>query len=205
MNTSSLNSGSNRTMMILSSLALLLALSSSVRAQSLPQRTLPDNVPRQTDPDKRIRAQEIEASRAPRDPQLIMAEVNEDFDRLRAVDEELKMASNSAGADYKRVAGSSAEAKKRATRLKANLIFPQPPKNENRAKSPDMETDDFALLLGAMQKRLNSFLTNPIFSDTGGVDAQLALRARHDLEDIIKLSDKLRKSAEKMSKSGGKP
>lgn len=202
MNTSYLNSGSNRAVMLLSSLALLFALSSAVRAQ----RTLPENVPRQTDPNNQVRAQEIEATRTPRDPQLVMAEVNEDFDRLRAVDEEIKLAmkSTAAGPDYKRVADSSAEAKKRATRLKANLAFPQPPKSENRPKSPDMEGDEFAILLAAMQKRLNGFLTNPIFSDTGGVDAQLATRARHDLEDIIKLSDKLRKSAEKMSKSDAK-
>ncbi|HEX8140713.1 MAG TPA: hypothetical protein VF544_24315 [Pyrinomonadaceae bacterium] len=203
MNTSYLNSGGNRVVvMLLSSIALLLALSSSVWAQRLPQRTLPDNVPRQRDPTAQVRAQEIEASRTPRDPQLIMAEVNEDFGRLRAVDEELKLASTAAaaGPDYKQVASSSTEAKKRATRLKANLVFPQPPKNENRPKSPDMEGDEFTILLAAMQKRLNSFLTNPIFSDTGGVDAQLATRARYDLEDIIKLSDKLRKSAEKMSK-----
>jgi len=202
MNTSSLNSGGIRMVMIFSSIALLLALSSSARAQSLPQRTLPENVPRQRDPTTQVRAQEIEATRTPRDPQLIMAEVNEDFERLRAVDEELKLASKAAaaGPDYKGVANSSTEAKKRATRLKANLVFPQPPKNENRPKSPDMEGDEFSLLLAAMQKRLNSFLTNPIFSDTGGVDAQLATRARYDLDDIIKLSDKLRKSAEKMSK-----
>jgi hypothetical protein len=202
MNTSYLNSGMNRTLILLSSIALVLALSSSVLAQ----RSLPDNIPRQTDPNQRVRALEIEASRTQRDPQLIMAEVNEDFARLRAVDNELKLAIKATAApDYKRVADSSAEAKKRATRLKANLVFPQAPKNENRAKSPDMEGDEFARLLAAMEKRLNSFLTNPIFSDAGEVDAQLATRARYDLEDIIKLSDKLRKSAEKMGKSGGKP
>jgi hypothetical protein len=203
MNTSYINSGGNRMVTILTGIALVLALSSSVRAQ----RTLPDNVPRQTDPDRQVRSQEIEASRTERDPQLIMAEVNEDFERLRAVDEELKLAikATATAPDYKQVADASAEARKRAMRLKANLVLPQPLKNENRAKSPDMEGDEFTRLLVAMQKRLNSFLTNPIFSDTGGVDAQLATRARYDLEDIIKLSDKLRKSAEKMSKSGAKP
>jgi hypothetical protein len=68
-----------------------------------------------------------------------------------------------------------------------------------------MEGHELKPLLAAMDKRLKSFLGNPVFSDTGGLDVTQANRARHDLDDILKLSDRLRKSAEKMSRQASKP
>ena len=136
-----------------------------------------------------------------RDQQLIMAEVNEDFDRLRAIDEEMQTALKAA-LDYKQVAQTSAEVKKRATRLKTNLTFPAG-KDEKRQRIEDPGADlkpSVAMLEGLIK----SFITNPIFSDSGGLDAQLAGKAKRDLDSIIELSEKVRKSAEKMSKNGGK-
>lgn len=188
----------NRIVVVFAAFALILCIQSSLKAQA--GRSLPENVPTQGDPDRQVRAQEIEAERAKRDPQLIMAEINEDFGRLRVLSEEMKLAMKEAG--YKRIADSSVEIKKRATRLRANIVFPPPPKDEKRQKIDPGE--EFQPLFAMMDKLLTSFLTNPIFTDTGGLDVQLANRARYDLEDIIKLSDKLRKSADKMQKNAGK-
>lgn len=191
----------NRIAFIAAAFSLMLCVSSSLRAQS--PRSLPQNVQTLGDPDQQVRAQEIEAERTKRDPQLIMAEINEDFARLRILSEEIKLAAKAAAApDYKRIADSSVEIKKRATRLKANIVFPPPPKDEKRQKTDPV--DEFQPLFATMDRLLNSFLTNPIFTDTGGLDAQLANKARYDLEDIIKLSDRLRKSADKMHKNAAK-
>jgi hypothetical protein len=62
-----------------------------------------------------------------------------------------------------------------------------------------------ALDLLALNKLLDGFLHNPIFSDAGEIDLQLAAKARRDLEDITVLSEKLRKNADKRSKTSGKP
>jgi hypothetical protein len=191
----------NRMAAVFAAFTLILCIQSSLRAQG--GRTLPENVPRQGDPDRQVRSQEIEAERPKRDPQLVMAEINEDFERLRVISEELKLAMKAAAApDYKRISDSSVEIKKRATRLRANIVFPPPPKDERRQKTDP--GDEFQPLFAMMDKLLNSFLTNPIFTDTGRLDVQLANRARYDLDDIIKLSDKLRKSADKMQKNAGK-
>jgi hypothetical protein len=182
--------------------ALMLLLAPSLRAQG-GGRSLPENVPQQGDPDRQVRSQEIEAERRRRDPQLILAEINEDFSRLRVLSDEIKLAIKSSGAqDYQHIEDSSVELKKRATRLRADIVFPPPPKDEKRQK-PD-PGDEFLPLLTAMDRLLTSFLTNPIFSDTGNLDIQLANKARYDLDDIIKLSDKLKKSADKMQKNAGK-
>jgi hypothetical protein len=52
-----------------------------------------------------------------------------------------------------------------------------------------------------LDKPLHSFLHNSVFTDTGAVDLQLAAKARKDLDDIIVVSEKVRKTAEKLSKS----
>lgn len=58
--------------------------------------------------------------------------------------------------------------------------------------------------LSVLNGLLDSFLHNPVFTDTGAVDLQLAAKARQDLEDIIVVSEKVRKTAEKLNKSSGK-
>lgn len=138
-----------------------------------------------------------------RDAQTILAEVNEDFERLRAIDEEMKtrLASNAA-LDYKHVAASSAEVKQRAIRLKTNLTLPDP-KDEKRLKVQDPGAD-LKPALTTLESLLNSLLTNPVFSDSGALDARLAGKAKLDLESIIELSEKVRKSAEKISKNADK-
>lgn len=201
MNSSSTKSNLNRLVItLLAAFALVLLSAPSIRAQA--GRGV-QNVPRLGDPDKQLRAQEIEAERVQRDPQLIMAEVNEDFSRLRVLNDEMKLVIKTGGApDYRRIMESSVEIKRRAVRLKSNIVFPLPPKDEKRQRIDPV--DEFQLLMATMDMLLTRFLTNPIFSDTGGVDAQLATKARYDLEDIVRLSDKLRKSADKMQKNAGK-
>lgn len=188
---------------LLAAFAFVLLSAAPLHAQAGRRETV-QNVPKLGDPDKQLRSQEIEAERAQRDPQLIMAEVNEDFSRLRVLDDEIKLVIKAGGApDYKRIMESSAEIKKRAARLKANIVFPPTPKDVKRQRTDP--GDEFQLVMATMDRMLTSFLTNPIFSDTGGLDTQLAARARYDLEDIIRLSDKLRKSADKMQRNAGKP
>ena len=197
--TSPVKSKVNKPASVFAAFTLILLLSPSLEAQT--RRTLPENVPVEKDPDKRNRAQEIEVERARRDPQVIMAEVNEDFGRLNAIDEQLKLVIKSpTPADNKKIADSSAEIKRRATRLKANLIFLFTTKEEKRPKNSDPD-DELNPQLKAMDSVLESFLKNPIFKDVGEIDPQLANRARNDLEDMIKLSDKLKKAAEKCART----
>ena len=139
---------------------------------------------------------------AKRDPQEILAEVNEDFNRLRAIDEEMKtrLASN-ATLDYRQVAATSAEVKQHATRLKTNLTLPDPKEKRLKVEEPGA---DLKPALTTLEGFLNSFLTNPIFSDAGDLDARLAGKAKLDLDSILELSEKIRKSADKLSKNPGK-
>ncbi len=141
-----------------------------------------------------------------REPNEILAEVNEDMGRLKTLNE--KISAHAAATDqqlnYKSILDNVTEVKKRATRLGTDLALPQEEKEEKRVVGKDAEKGALQPGLLELNKLLDGFLNNPVFSDTGAVDLQLATKARRDLDDIIVLSDKLRKSADKRSKAGGK-
>ncbi|HVG35853.1 MAG TPA: hypothetical protein VM911_22565 [Pyrinomonadaceae bacterium] len=188
--------------------ALTLVSATSLRAQISPTASGAGLSGRDRDINQReaeMSSLERQGKAGPkRDPQMILAEVNEDFDRLRAIDEEMKTSLKSQDAlDYKHIVESSAEVKKRAMRLKTNLALPAP-KDMKREKMQDPGADLKPSLV-MLESLINSFITNPIFSDSGGLDAKLAGKAKLDLESIIELSDKVRKSAEKISKNARKP
>jgi hypothetical protein len=51
-----------------------------------------------------------------------------------------------------------------------------------------------------LEKLIIGFANNPIFREANVVDVQLSARAKHDLEDIIELSEQIEKSSEKLNK-----
>ncbi|HEY6045670.1 MAG TPA: hypothetical protein VIU65_03650 [Pyrinomonadaceae bacterium] len=152
--------------------------------------------------ERTLGALENESRRTKRDAQTIMAEVNEDFERLRAINEEIKTAAAPATPfNFKSLSDNAVEIKKRGTRLRSNLAALPKAEKEDKPKEP-VPTDDAQMrsLLGSLNTSMTSFLTNPVFSDMGTLDNQLALKARRDLEDVISLSDVLKSGAEKLSK-----
>ena len=140
-----------------------------------------------------------------REPKEILAEVNEDLSRLKALNDDIN--ANTTATDqqlnYKSIVENVTEIKKRSTRLSIDLALP-PAEKETRRIIKNDENGALQPALAALNKLLGSFLNNPIFGDTGAIDLQLAAKARRDLNDIIVLSDQLRKNADKWSKKGSK-
>jgi hypothetical protein len=156
--------------------------------------------------DQQVAALEHEKERK-RDPQEIMAEVNEDMGRLKALSNGLatQAAASEQQLNYKDIMDGMVEIKKRSTRLRTDLaVLPPLEKSEKGIDLKAAESGALPPALATLNKLIDSFLHNPIFSDTGAVDQQLAAKARRDLEDIITLSDKLRKNADKLSKASSK-
>ena len=187
------------------SFAVILAAANSASAHG---RGGPPPQPAQrdmSDAERDIHAQESQTQKK-KDPQTVMAEINEDFGRLRAINDEFKSASSSGAAlNYKSISDTSVEIKKRATRLKTNLAgLPRPEKDEKRQKeNVPVDGAQMKTLLTSLNDLMTSFLTNPVFSDMGTLDNQLAAKARRDLESLIDLSDVIRKGAEKLGKQAG--
>ncbi|HEX8773455.1 MAG TPA: hypothetical protein VF735_07580 [Pyrinomonadaceae bacterium] len=172
------------------------------------ERELRDNEMRERAFD--LRMVEEEARRHPavprREPRLDIAQIREDFVRLQVVNYDLSDAvsrsSRSSGAlDLKLIAKSVADIKKRARRLRDNMMLPE---TENVFERPQMEVGpDVRQLkssLSVLKKLIIGFVNNPIFREANVVDLQLSAKAKHDLEDIIELSEQIKKCSEKLNK-----
>ena len=140
-------------------------------------------------------------------PRLDLAQIREDFIRLQAVAYNMaRAASAGAALDLRSVAKSASEVRKRAERLKANLVLPEPEKAPER---PEVEigagAEQLRSSVSALGELVSVFANNPVFGEVKVVDAELSAKARYDLDGIIKLSGRLKKSSEKLSKVAQKP
>jgi hypothetical protein len=141
-----------------------------------------------------------------RSPQEVLAEVNEDLNRLRVLNEGIsaQAVAPDQQRNYKSIVENVTEIKKRSARLSIDLALPEKEREAKRTDAKEAERGALQPELAALNKLLDSFLSNPIFSDTGAIDLQLAAKARRDLDDIIARSDMLRKNAQKRGKDSVK-
>ena len=131
---------------------------------------------------------------------LPLALIREDFTRLQAVSSYLARAvSEGSDLNLKAVAKSASEIKKRAGRLRNNLALPEPvdaaprPQAEHPAESARLRAS-----LSTLSSLVGDAVHNPVFR--GYVfDPPLAAKARRDLDEIVELSERVRKDSERLS------
>jgi hypothetical protein len=196
--------------------ALALILSSGIHVQAQTRAPTLDGDPGRTgmsDRDRnlleretQLRMLEKQRQRAVKnDPKLAFVQIREDFRHIQTVDYEMMRAASSGnGLDYKQIAEAVAEIKRCAARLKTNLVFPELDKDEYRTEKPDPEVAGIKPSMVALDALILSFVHNPIFKETGVVDTKLGGKAGRDLDSIIELSEKIRKSAERVRKNNMK-
>jgi hypothetical protein len=138
-----------------------------------------------------------------REPRLAMAQIREDFVRLQVVNNDLVKAVAGGGElDLKLVAKSASEIRKRAERLKENLALPEA---EEGAKAPPGQAPADVKQLRTALSRLDGIILR--FANTlhakgvGRSDAQMSGRLRRDLEAIVSLSERVKKSSEKLGEA----
>ena len=140
-------------------------------------------------------------STAPKDKrqvEALMAQTEEDFNRILSLHNEIARALTSKDdLNYQFVSEATAEIKKRATRVQSTLgLHPASDDAPVKEKS-DPEMSDSLIKLC---KDIRSFVTNPIIENPNTVDAVQLTRARRDLESLIQLSGLIKKDADKLSK-----
>ena len=137
-----------------------------------------------------------------RDAQLAAAQIREDYKQIQIVNNDLaKLVSGAGALDFKTVAKSVTEIRARATRLKENLVLPEPKAPSERA-APEVGTEPKQLksALTTLDKLVIEFVDNPIFLQPTVVNVPMSAKARRDLEAIIELSEQIKKSSEKLKK-----
>jgi hypothetical protein len=155
--------------------------------------------------ENRVSAMEAEKNKknnGPKDPRAAMAQVNEDFGSIQDVNNDLlKSVSAQKSLDYGYISQATAEIKMRAVRLRNNLALTTSGKNKKQDRiEVGPEEAGLTRALSVLSALIQDFVTNPIFKSTV-IDADQASKARHDLDAIIDLSDRIRKNADEMKKT----
>jgi hypothetical protein len=200
-------------------LALLIVIPTSPAAQvrsNLPNRPTPlgpssDATRDMQERDMNIRRLEIERDSNKKPTFEVSKEtikqVNEDFARIQEINLDI-MHDYVSGIrpNYKHIAAAMAEINKCAARLNTNLLLPPGDAAANDQASPSGLTKRPARSpLLDLNDLITRFVTNPIFKNSGTIDATTGAKAKRDLEEIIDLSDRISKSADKLSRQQNKP
>ena len=90
-----------------------------------------------------------------------------------------------------------AEIKKYSTRLKTNLALPETKQEKAQVETNDEQIEES---LRTLRKHIYDFVTNPLFESPGVLDLEQGRKAGHDLNVIIKLSESITKSGDKVKK-----
>ncbi len=137
-----------------------------------------------------------------RDPKVVMGEIAEDFMRIQVVNNDLGEAiSGSAPLNLEFVVKSTAELAERSNRLGENLGRPEPEKGSKPPKlEPFTDVEELKRALGTLDKLINEFAHNPLFTDANTRDAELLVKARRDLAEIFTLCEHIKKNTQELSK-----
>jgi hypothetical protein len=190
------------------SLLLLLSVPAFSQQQSTPppiDRSINAERARQQDMSRReyqLRDLGVNSAKSDRKKlEALMAQTQEDFTRILTLHNEIVRAISSDHAlDYHFVTEATGEIRKRASRLQVTLLLGEVTKDEKTDKAP-IESSEMKGALVTLCKQIKSFVTNPVIETPGTVDAVQTAKARQDLERVVQLSDRIKKDANRLSKS----
>jgi hypothetical protein len=182
--------------------AILFAQEVNPRGVPPPRRNTPDNPDREAESEA---ARKVRRDDAPRpDRRAILAQIKKDFQQIQVVNEDLSQQLAAGGPlDYKHVSDSASKIRSLADRLDSNLVLGE---SENKGSRPEYDFSEAALRssLVTLHDLVISFVENRIFRERGVFDIQETKRAKGDVDEIIALSDQIKKIAKKLRKDAGK-
>lgn len=136
----------------------------------------------------------IAKQRRPRpNPQLALAQAQEDFTQIQLVNKKLGLSALRSGdLDLKFVTKAAAEINKRAERLKENLALPAPAEATKPFKYTVANATQLKAPIVDLARLILDFTDNPFFKEAAVLETQQANKARRDLESIIVISEGVR-------------
>jgi hypothetical protein len=160
-----------------------------------------------TDSEREAEMDSLTATHADKtDPKHLaaaQAQLQEDFVRILNLHNQIAdVATGNTAIDYHFISDAATEIRKRAGRVQQTLLLtkaggPQ----QSQPKELKYEDAQIKLALVALCKRIRSFVTNPVIENPGTVDTMQLAKAREDLEGVIELTSRIKKSADRLSKS----
>jgi type II secretory pathway component PulJ len=136
----------------------------------------------------------------PAEQQLAYQQIKEDFEQLQL--RNYALASEAGPAlDYEQIRKEAGEIRKRAERLKSNLTLPEREKDADRKEGAGEAANDVKAMINDLDALVKRFVWSPVFQRPNVVDLEESMKASRDLEDIIKLSERLHKLAEALAQN----
>ena len=122
-----------------------------------------------------------------------LPEIRHDFHELQVVNNELmKAVFIKKLTETKRIRTSINEIRKRATRLRTNLgleaLSGEPDKSKERSDASPEKTELAPALL-SLDRAVMDFVNNPLFEQQKVLDMKLAIQARDDLGEVLRLTE----------------
>ena len=146
-------------------------------------------------------------ARAARDQRRnLFPQIDEDFKRIQVIHNEIvRMFQPEKTVNYARLAELTDDLKKRGSRLRENLFLPEPDKTkEKAAHAAAIDDDHVKNNIVALHDLVVSFVANPIFQNLGVVDAKVIESATVNLENIIDISDEIKREAKILGRTAKK-
>jgi hypothetical protein len=161
--------------------------------------------------ERQFKMMEIEREAAqpptPREEKLALAQISEDYREIQVINN--KMLSGAIPAkqlEYSGIVQTLNEIRKRATRLKENLGFPEldlkasAKEKYKPAQNPDELKANLLTLDGAIMR----FVESPIFRTPTVIDLKQAAKTREEVEFIIATSQLISKDAERLNRDAAR-
>ena len=147
--------------------------------------------------DRTLNRMKNDAKAASERRRNLFPQINEDFQRIQVIHNEIvRMLQPDKSLNYDRLAELTADMKKRGARLRENLAFPEPDKTAaERTHSEEIDEAQLKRTIVDLHDVVVSFVANPIFKNLGVVDAKVVDSATKDLDNLIDLSDQVKKEA----------
>ncbi len=153
--------------------------------------------------DRTLNRMKNDAKAATERRRNLFPQINEDFQRIQVIHNEMvRMLQPDKGLNYDRLMDLTGDMKKRSARLRENLALPEPEKTGNQPTHTEaIDEVHIKKTIANLHDVVVSFVANPIFKNLGVVDAKLVDSATKDLDNIIDLSDEIKKEAKTLGKS----
>lgn len=173
------------------------------RSQRYPGPEARENNRSMDEYDRTLNRMKNDAKAASERRRSLFPQINEDFQRIQVIHNEIvRMLQPDKSLNYDRLADLTGDMKKRGGRLRENLALPEPDKNDSgHANSDAIDEAHIKKTIADLHDVVASFVANPIFKNLGVVDAKVIDAATKDLDNMIDLSDEIKKESKLLGKT----
>ncbi len=176
------------------------------RSQRIPGPGIRERNRAMDEHDRTINRMKNDAKAATERRRNLFPQINEDFQRIQVIHNEIvRMLQSDKGLNYDRLADLTDDMKKRSSRLRQNLGLPEREKTEAKpAHAEAVDDSHMKKTIIALHDLVVKFVASPIFKNLGVVDAKVVNEARQNLDQIIDVSDEIKREAKVLGKSASK-